>query len=165
MNNAALVGYLNDHLGGARAALDLLEHLMQQAADEPDRREFFSRLRDDIASDRDALLDAIHAVGGQPDPLRTLGGWIAEKFTRMKLVLDDPGNAGFQRFEALEVLLIGISGKRAMWRTLETIAPAVPELLRLELSRLQQRAAEQIERVDAERLRVALKTLTPEKAS
>jgi hypothetical protein len=165
MNNVALVTYLNDHLGGARAALDLIEHLNGRSEGDAAMREFLSRLHADVSEDREALVDVIHRVGGSPDPLRVASGWIAEKLTRLKLALDDPGDGGLERLQALEVVLLGIAGKGALWRALANIAAAAPSLRGVDLSRLQQRAEEQFARVERQRLAAVQRSLTPVQAA
>ena len=50
MKAAELATYLNDHLAGSVAALDLLDHLASDAL--PDDADFFRKLRDEIAGGR-----------------------------------------------------------------------------------------------------------------
>jgi hypothetical protein len=52
-------------------------------------------------------------------------------------------------------LVLGITGKRSLWRALKAASRTVPELARLDYSGLENRAIEQCERVEAKRLEVA----------
>jgi hypothetical protein len=156
----ALVTYMNDHLAGSRSALDLLEALIKSTSDAK-TREFLDVVRAEIAADRDVLEQLIRRVGSGPSVVREVGGWIAEKIARLKLVIDDPSNGPLRRFEALELLALGIQGKSALWRALSLAAPAVPELTGVNFGNLIRRAEDQYARVEDQRVaaaRVALMT-------
>ena len=146
-----LVTYLNDHLAGSTAALQLLDHLVEES-DAGDSRKFFSTLRAEIAEDRGILEDLVRRTGDQPSTLRAVGGWLAEWFGRLKLKLDDPSGDSLAELEALEVLMLGIHGKQALWDALVVVAPAVPQWADVNFARLAQRAGDQAARVEARRL-------------
>jgi hypothetical protein len=149
-----LATYLNDHLGGSKTALDLLEHLATAAHDVDDRT-FFKGLHVDIAADRMTLEEVIRRVGDESRSLRDLGGWMMEKAFLAKLAVDDPGGNALKEYQSLELLLLGIHGKRVLWQVLGTIAPDLPELRQMDFAQFEQRAAEQYARVDARRLQSA----------
>ena len=151
MATDALVTYLNDHLAGSTAALQLLDHLVEES-DPGDSRKFFSTLRAEIAEDRSMLDDLIRRIGDHPSTLRDVGGWLAEKVGRLKLKLDDPAGNSLKELEALEVLVLGIHGKRLLWAALMVVARAVPQWADVNFARLEQRAVEQEARVEARRL-------------
>jgi hypothetical protein len=156
MANDALNTYLNDHLAGSAAAIDLLDHLIEMA-DPPAGTEFLKWLRGEFAEDRAVLEDVIRRVGGDASTLRQMGGWIAEKAGRLKLTLDNP--ARLKPLESLELLVIGIHGKRSLWRALGAVAPAFSALTGVDFARMELRAEDQQARVEAHRLdsaRVAL---------
>ena len=119
MATDALVTYLNDHLAGSTAALQLLDHLVEES-DPGDSRKFFSTLRAEIAEDRS--------------------------------MLDDPAGDSLKELETLEVLVLGIHGKRLLWAALMVVARAVPQWADVNFARLEQRAVEQEARVEARRL-------------
>jgi hypothetical protein len=62
---------------------------------------------------------------------------------------DDPGSLGLVL--TLEGLIMGVTGKRSMWRTLA--AAKLPEVGRYNFEQLQHRAEQQIARIEAERIR------------
>ena len=73
MSEQHLATYLNDHLAGAVAALELLEHLGKAHADTPTGR-FAAELRADIAADRkelEALMARLQAPISARSPGRT----------------------------------------------------------------------------------------------
>ena len=56
---------------------------------------------------------------------------------------------------ALEALVLGITGKRSLWRALNSASRTLPQLARLDYGGLENRAIEQCERVEAKRLELA----------
>ena len=154
-----LATYLNDHLTGAEAALELLETL------EPHTDAAISmlatQLRPRIEEDRDELVRLMHAVDVSPSRARRAVGWIGEKTAELKLALDDPSDGGLRTLERLEALAIGIDGKRALWDALQTIARTIPALHEADYVRLARRAEEQRATVEARRLAYAKVAFTP----
>jgi hypothetical protein len=80
---------------------------------------------------------------------------VAEKLSRAKIRLSDSEKNQLGLLHALEGLVLGITGKRALWAALAVAADAVPRLRELNYAQLQKRAAEQCDRVEAKRLEVA----------
>jgi hypothetical protein len=152
--------YLNDHLAASRSALQLIASL-NESLDDAELRESLEGLRTEIAADRHVLEDLIRRLGGAPSVVREVGGWIAEQLAQLKLVVDDPANGALRRFEALEILALGIQGKRALWHALETVAPGIPELAGVNFPDLIQRAIDQHSDVEAWRLQAARAALRP----
>ena len=152
----ALATYLNDHLGGAAAALQLLEHM--SARETGENRSFYAGLLQDVTADRETLEAIIHRVG-TPSTIREVGGWLAEKAHRLKMLWDDPASDQFHEFEALELLHIGIFGKRSLWRALNRVCAGIPALQNVDFKRLEQRADEQLARVEVRRLASAERAL------
>ena len=165
MPTTVLTTYLNDHLGGAAAAVQLLERLVDNAGT-PENAKFFSTVRAEIEEDRATLEDLLRRLGGSPSGLREFGGWLAAKVTGVKLKIDDPGTGTLERLEALEALVLGIHGKTRLWRSLAAVSSVLPELQTLDLKELERRAEDQHARVEARRLeaaRLALATTAPGK--
>ena len=154
MATTPLTTYLNDHLGGASAAIQLLDKLVESSGT-PEAAKFFSGIRAEIKEDITVLEDLIRKLGGSPGGLRELGGWIAAKAVSLKLMLDDPAGGGLQRFEAIEALVLGIHGKSRLWRALAAVAPVLPELQGLDFKTLEARADDQHARMEARRLEAA----------
>jgi len=149
-----LSDYLNDHLAGSVAALELLDRLVETYSGKPLER-FFRELRDDIRADQSQLEELIAKLGIKESAVRKAGAWIAEKFSRPKIDLEADSKADLGLFLALEALVLGITGKRSLWRALDAASRAVPELARLDYSGLEKRAIDQCERVEARRLEIA----------
>ena len=149
-----LSDYLNDHLAGSVAALELLDRLVETYAGKPLER-FFRDLRDDIRADQEQLEQLIAKLGLKESAVRKAGAWIAEKFSRPKIELEPASKFEVGLFLALEALVLGITGKRSLWRALGAASRAMPELARLDYAGLEKRAIDQCERVEARRLEVA----------
>jgi hypothetical protein len=149
--------YLNDHLAGSVAALELLDHLVKRHEKNP--LEMFLRdLRTEISADQETLRTLIRKLGAEESSVRKAGAWIAQKIGQMKIGPADADDR-FGLLQALEALALGIAGKKLLWRLLGAIASDVPELQGTDFHRLEMRAEEQITRVEAERLRTAREIL------
>jgi hypothetical protein len=146
--------YLNDHLAGSVGALELLDHLIQTYKGRP-LEQFFKDLRNDIDADQDTLQDLIERCGKTESAARKAGAWVAEKLSRAKIRLSDSEKGQMGLLHALESLVLGITGKRGLWTALAAAADTVPQLRELDCARLEKRAAEQFDRVEAKRLEVA----------
>jgi hypothetical protein len=145
-----LTTYLDDHLAGAQGALALLERLEPDPSDGLD----LEGLQREIEEDREAATRLLETWGEKPSGIKRAAGWVAQQLSRPKL----PDDGALGRFEALELLSLGILGKRALWRTLAALrADAAAETLpsALELERLEARANDQHERVERARLACA----------
>ena len=158
MAHQDLATYLNDHLAGSVVALELLEHLEAVHSREP-LRDFFRQLRADIAADRDELVALMKALNIDQSRTRKASAWLAEKFTELKLRVDDPKAGALLLFESLEALSLGIEGKRSLWITLAATSESTPSLKIADYGRLQQRAQEQRDRVEELRIKTALVAL------
>lgn len=149
-----LTEYLNDHLAGSVGALELLDRLIEAYEGKAFER-FFRDLRDDIHADQEDLKGLIQKLGVAESAVRKAGAWFLEKLSRPKIDLDDGSKPDFGLLLALETLLLGITGKRSLWRALQAASRTVPELGRLDYAGLEKRAIEQCERVEARRLEIA----------
>jgi hypothetical protein len=149
-----LTEYLNDHLAGAVGALELLDRLIKTYEGKP-LEKFFRDLRGDIEHDQGQLKELIQKLGVEESAVRKVGAWFAEKFSRPKIDLEDGSKNDPGLFLALEALVLGITGKRSLWRALQAASRTMPALARLNYSELENRAIEQCERVEARRLEIA----------
>ena len=152
MADEHLATYLNDHLAGAVAALELMEHLEQAHAGTPVER-LLADLRADIEADRQELEGLMARLGVHQSRSRRATAWLAERIAQLKLRLDDTAGGALRLLEGLEAVSLGIEGKRLLWRALA--AAAVPELQDMDYDRLALRALEQRQRVEPLRLEAA----------
>jgi len=143
--------YLNDHLAGSVAAIELIDNLIEH---HPEDRfgKFFRDLRSEIHIDQEQLRDLIRKIGADESAMRKAGAWLAEKFGRAKF--GDTGDS-VEMLQAAEGLALGITGKRLLWRSLNAVAPNFPELQGTDFGELEKRAQDQFERVEDLRVGMA----------
>lgn len=154
MGPKILTTYLNDHLAGSVAAIELLDHL-RGLSREPEREQFLTVLQSEVEEDQKVLQGLLRELGGKESRVRKAAAWLTEKVGQAKLKLDDSGSGELRLLEALEALELGILGKRALWRALSVVGDRVPQIRSLDLGKLERRAQDQYDRVEAERLKVA----------
>ena len=154
MSNENLTTYLKDHHAGSVAALELVDHLIE-TFEGKSLEQFFKNLRKEIDADQERLEKLIKKVGAKESAVRKTGAWVAEKFARMKVRVNDSEKDQMGLLDALEALLIGITGKEALWNALEATSENVASLRGVDYARLQQRAREQCDLVDTKRLECA----------
>jgi hypothetical protein len=154
MSKQDLTIYLNDHLAGSVGALELVDHLIETYRGKP-LEQFFKDLRDEIDADQSTLEKLIETLGAKESAMRKAGAWVAEKLSRAKIRLSDSQEGQMGLLHALEGLVLGITGKRGLWDALAAAAETMPQLRELDYARLENRAIEQRDRIEAKRLEVA----------
>jgi hypothetical protein len=156
--------YLNDHLGGATAGLELARRTARAHQGSP-TGEVLAGVAAEIAEDREALLRIMGALGVPVQRYKVAAGWMAEKASRLKpngrLLRRSP----LSSLVELESLRIGIEGKAVGWRALRIVAAGEPRLDAAQLDRLVARAGGQAETVESLRLRAAAAAFTPDPAA
>ena len=160
MADEHIATYLNDHLAGSMAAVELLEHLETVHAGSGVGQEV-AKLRAEIEADRQELRAIMGRLEVDESRARKASGWLGSKVTELKLRLDDRSGGDLHLFEALEVLSLGIEGKHGLWRALAAAAQDAPSLQVADYEHLAQRAVDQRGRVEAMRLEAARKALIP----
>jgi hypothetical protein len=144
-----LDSYLNDHLAGSISALELIAHWAVVHKGEP-LGNFFVETEKEIKADQDTLRDVMSILGIEESKVRQAGAWVAEKVGRARLIIagDEAGSLGLVL--TLEGLIMGVTGKKLMWRALA--AAKLPQLNGYNFEDLQRRAEQQVERIEAERI-------------
>ena len=149
-----LDSYLNDHLAGSISALELIAHWAEVHKGEP-LGSFFVETEREIKADQDTLRDVMRTLGVEESKMRQAGAWVAEKVGRARLIIagDEPGSLGLVL--TLEGLIMGVTGKKLLWRTLATAN--LSRLNSYNFEQLRRRAKQQVERIEAERIRAVSK--------
>src|SRR5512132_2562775 len=153
-----LATYLNDHLLGATAGLELARRAARENLGS-ELGEFLTGLAREIEDDRDTLLAVMSELGVTPDRLKVAAGWTAEKLGRLKPNAQLRGYSPLSPLIELEGLLTGIQGKLAMWRVLAEVAQD-PGLDRARFEALATSAERQQADVERHRLDLAHRALT-----
>ena len=145
-----LDSYLNDHLAGSVSALELLEHWIR-VHDGEQLADFFRDIKAEVRQDQEKLREVMQSLRIKQSNVRQAGAWAAEKVGRVRLMIagDEPRSVGLML--TLEGLIMGVTGKKLMWRALA--AANLPQLNGYHFEDVQRRAEQQIERLEAERMR------------
>ena len=110
--------YLNDHLAGATAGVELARRLRASNRDEP----FAQALEDlcaEIETDYSSLESAMERLGVPRGKLKPAAAWAGEKLGRLKPNGQARGYSPLSRVLELEILTIGITGKLRLWAALD----------------------------------------------
>lgn len=152
--------YLQDHYAGGVGALELIEHSVK-AHEGTGLGTFFEQLRADVKADHEQLHNLMAALEFTPSGVRNAGAWMAEKFGRGKIGFSGGEAAELRLLQTLEGLQLGITGKRLLWRALRAARDSGPVLQKTDFEYLEKRAADQIERVEVQRVAAAQAAISP----
>jgi hypothetical protein len=148
--------YLNDHLAGATAGVELARRVAAHNQG-TEAGLVLAAVRDEIEADRDTLEGLMERLGVDRSRIKPAAGWLAERLGRLKpnghLLSDSP--LGY--VVELEALCTGITGKKMLWRALERSLEEPPP--GFDFAALAERAESQRERVEAQRLAAAVGAL------
>lgn len=114
---STLASYLNDHLAGSKAAIELVESVKGENEGTP-LGELLSQLATDIESDRTTLEKIMANLGIEPSPVKQAAGWMLERLSRLRFDERITHSAATSRLMQLETLSIGIEGKVLLWKAL-----------------------------------------------
>jgi uncharacterized membrane protein/carbon monoxide dehydrogenase subunit G len=137
--------YLNDHLAGAMAGVALAKRL---ARTHPALR----GLAADVEEDQRELVAIMRTLEVDTQWYKPIVGRLGEKLGRLKLNGRLLRRAPLSDVLELEAMALGITGKRAIWRALQTLED--PRLDAAALDRLEERAEAQFDVVENLRLAV-----------
>ena len=157
-----LLGYLNDHLAGAAAGIQLAERCRHRDP-ESELGHVLQALLLEIRRDRELLERVIRVLGGSPGTIKRATALGAERMSslRMWLPMIGPGSQESARLEEIEVLSLGIEGKRLMWAALAQLSSTDGRLSGFPFPDLKRQARSQRDRLERFRLRLAAEALGP----
>ncbi|MFD8411609.1 hypothetical protein ACFV2Q_07555 [Streptomyces sp. NPDC059650] len=137
-----LAVYLNDHLTGATAGLSLVRRMVRHHRGSEIGPQL-ERLAGQIAEDRDSLREVMTALDIPAMHARAALGRFAEMAGRLKLNGHLVSRSPLSDVMELELLRLGVEGKAAAWRSLQSLASADARLDRGSIDRLLERAQRQ----------------------
>jgi hypothetical protein len=143
--------YLQDHLAGATAGLELVERARRNN-EGTELGAALGTLAAEIRSDRETLLGVMRDVGAPPSRVKIAVAWASEKARRLKPNGSLVGYTPLARVEELESLAVGIAGKRALWRLLERLDAVGRPVGTRDYGALAERAQAQLDTVEALRV-------------
>jgi hypothetical protein len=153
-----LATYLNDHLAGSMVGVELARRAASENADTP-LGDFLSGLAQEIEEDRAALRELMDSVEVSPDRKKLAVAWAGEKAGRLKPNAQLVGYSPLSPLIELEMLSLGIEGKRMLWVALQAVAGEYG-LPADRLAELVARARRQRDRVERQRRALAARALT-----
>ncbi|HET9006692.1 MAG TPA: hypothetical protein VFQ04_08245, partial [Actinomycetes bacterium] len=119
MSSNGLLGvYLNDHLAGSAAGIELAEKLRDNNQG-TELGNTMAALHRDIEQDRATLEELMARLEVERHPVKEAAGWLLERLSRLRLNPAITGSADLTRLLETEALSLGIEGKLAMWRVLK----------------------------------------------
>jgi hypothetical protein len=145
--------YLNDHLAGATAGLELARRA-QGANEGTQLGVFLTQLVTEIDEDREVLQAVMAKLDVSRDSLKVAFGWATEKAGRLKLNGQITGYSPLSRVVELEGLSIGVDGKKGLWRMLRELED--PRLSEFDFDALAARAQEQRDELERRRIDAGL---------
>lgn len=155
-SDARLSAYLNDHLAGSAAAIQLANRYREQHR----HSELGRHLRDlvgEIEEDRHVLERVMTAVGAQTNPVKQAGALGVELLTRLKNHMPVLGSGStVARLEEIELLSLGVEGKQLLWRLLGELSGSDERLRRFDFTVLEKRAQMQRDGLEPFRTRLGM---------
>jgi hypothetical protein len=117
---STLSSYLNDHLAGSKAAIELVESIRAENEGTP-LGELLGRLATEIETDRGTLEGLMTGLGVETSPVKQAAGWMLERLSRLRFDERVTRSAATTRLMQLETLSLGIEGKVMLWNALEQV--------------------------------------------
>jgi hypothetical protein len=149
--------YLNDHLAGATFGVELARRLRAANLSDLEFGPVLAEVCTEIEADRETLEAVMDQLGVDQSRLKPLAAVLGERFGRLKPNGRLWGYSPLSRLDELELLQIGVAGKRRLWRALEHTHSE--RLSGFGLAALGERATEQLERLEALHLKAAARAL------
>jgi hypothetical protein len=158
-SNELLGVYLNDHLAGSAAGIELATKLRDNHQG-TQFGEVMAAVHRDISQDRDALEELMRHLEVERHPIKEAAGWALEKLSRLRLNPVLTGSADLTRLLETEALSLGIEGKLRMWLALKEAAAGDQRLAGTDFDRLIERARGQRRTLEPHRLAAAVESFT-----
>lgn len=152
VSNRLLEIYLADHLAAGAAGLALARRSAGSNAGNETGR-FLRDLAAEIGEDHRTLRRVMAQLSFEGSRLKELVALAGEKVARLKPNGQVRGYSPLSRLLELETLSVGISGKLALWRSLEQLPEVAERLPGIDLTQLVKRAERQ--RAELEEHRIA----------
>ena len=158
MADRLLCIYLNDHLAGSVAGVELARRLRASNREDPDFGPPLAAICAEIEADRETLQSLMGTLGVRRDLAKPAAAWAGEKLGRLKLNGQLRGYSPLSRLVELEGLCLGVAGKLQLWRALERSLDSVEGF---DFEQLTERAGRQRETLEDLRLLAAGRAFRP----
>jgi hypothetical protein len=150
--------YLNDHRAGAVGGRELARR-MAASNQGTELGAVISELLAEIEEDFGTLEEIMSSLDARKDRLKPVAAWAGEKLGRMKPNGRLTSYSPLSRLLELEMLSLGVEGKRALWRSLQQASSHERRLAGFDFTALEARASRQRDRLEKHRLQAAAQAL------
>jgi hypothetical protein len=147
--------YLNDHLAGATAGIELARRTARENEGSPLGDFLAGTLLPEISEDRETLKRVMAQLGVRRSTPKVAAAWALEKVGRLKLNGELRRYSPLSRLLELEGLAAGVDAKRAMWLALAALDELASALPGFDFEQLAARAASQRTLLEQQRLAAA----------
>ncbi len=154
MATDALGVYLNDHLAGSVAALDMMKELAEQERGRP-LEETLLTLWAEVGEEQTVLRELAGRIDAGENPLKQATAWVTAKVGQGKLAIAARTHPALATLQGLESLTLGLQGKLGLYRVLGEIAQRDPRLGGYQFAVLEARTVAQQAMVERERMAAA----------
>lgn len=158
MAHDPIVVYLNDHLAGATAGVDLVTNAAERHDGE--MGEFFQQLADEISADYNTLTTLMSTMNAQGSGVKEVFAKAGFEIAESKFSGESTKDPELGTFLTLETLSIGVEGKLCMWKALKVVEDDHTDLKSFDVDGLIERAQSQRDRIEGKRLDVANSALS-----
>jgi hypothetical protein len=138
--------YLQDHFAGASGGLQLAKRILG-SLDGPEQIEM-GEIAAEIEEDREKLREIMLRCDVDPDRVKQAAAQAGELMGRLKLNGRILSPSPLSRVLEFEGMIMGVTGKLQLWRSLAQLAPQDDRLDPAELATLIQRAEGQRKRLE-----------------
>jgi hypothetical protein len=152
--------YFNDHLTGAAGARELAMRSARENVGTP-LGDYLLEFVEQLDQERGVVSRLIHAVGGTENIVKQALSWLGEKAERFKLNGQLVGYSPLSRVLELELLLAGVNGKTALWRSLQLLSARDARLAVANFDALEEQAHAQQKALEEHRRAAVLKGFEP----
>ena len=163
MADKAMDTYLNDHLAGSTLGADLAKQIRDNA--EAPLRQLMETIAAEIEEDRETLIELMDRMGTTKNPVKQATAWMTEKASRAKFSGVSSGAPDVGKLMALESLTLGVTGKECLWQMLKRVAGRYEALASTDFERLIERARDQHDQLQKERIKAGMDALAGDQAS
>lgn len=146
--------YLNDHSAGSLTGYELAKRCLSNN-EGTQLGDYLSSFITQLEDERADLKRLMESLGFPEDKMKEGLGWVAEKAGRLKLNGQFRGYSPLSRVIELEGLVIGVTGKRSLWRSVKEYGQTDPRVGVIDVERLEQQAQAQLEELEKHRLKAA----------
>jgi hypothetical protein len=144
MDTKRLGIYLNDHLAGSVAGIELAVRTEAENRSNPVGR-YLAALIPELKHDQAVLEGVLQVLELKQDTLKTRAAWLGEKLGRLKLNGTLVRYSPLSRLVEVEGLCVATEGRLSLWRTLARLQPKDPRLAAFDFEPLVFRGEAQLE--------------------